>query len=128
MVLSTLQTAGLLVGILYYITTLRNAQKNRMVDLVFRRMQSSDTEYQKMTRSLEPIMTGWDTVEEFYTKYGYRTEPELTVARVEVQNKLRSWGFLLKEGAVDLDFITRVHSPWYIIRFWESFGKRLSAS
>ena len=33
MVLSTIQTVGLLVGIFYYVTTLRNAQKTRELTL-----------------------------------------------------------------------------------------------
>ena len=122
LMLDIIRTSGILVGIFYYLTILRNQQKNRMIDLVFRRMQSDGAEYQRMARMVEPQRTGWNTVEEFYQKYGYSTSPEDTIARNEIIRKLKSWGFLLKEGAVDLDFITRIHSPWYIIRIWEGFS------
>jgi len=121
MVLSTLQTVGLLVGIFYYVTILRNAQKNRMIDMVFQRMQETNPDYHKMARSIAPMMSGWDTVEEFYEKYNYEKTPELVIARTIYWNNLSSWGFLLREGAIKLDFINRLHAPWVIIRNWEKF-------
>jgi hypothetical protein len=39
MVLSTLQTAGILLVIFYYVSTLRNAKSNRMKEMVFNRMR-----------------------------------------------------------------------------------------
>jgi hypothetical protein len=66
MVLNTLQTVGLLVGIYYYIMTLRNQRKDRMIEMAFQRMQERGLEYQKMSREIEPMMQGWNTVEEYY--------------------------------------------------------------
>ena len=39
MVLSTLQTVGLLVGIVYYLTIMRNSQKNQQMQLETRQSQ-----------------------------------------------------------------------------------------
>ena len=39
MVLSTLQTAGILVGIIYYLTIMRNSQKNQQMQLETRQSQ-----------------------------------------------------------------------------------------
>jgi hypothetical protein len=47
MVLSTLQTAGLLVSIFYYITVLRNQQKNQEISL---RNQEKTLESLELTR------------------------------------------------------------------------------
>jgi len=121
MLLSTLQTVGLLIGIFYYIMTLRNAQKNRMKEMVLHRIQDRTPEYLRMARSMEPMFSGWNTVEEFFEKFNYHREPELTIARNVVFNSIDTWGFLFKEGLVGEEFIDRLHAPWYIIRMWETF-------
>ena len=48
MVLSTLQTVGLLVGIFYYVTTMRNAQKTRELTL-----ESQELSQKAQEQSLE---------------------------------------------------------------------------
>jgi len=121
MVLSTLQTAGILVGIYYYVMTLRSQRKDRMIEMVFQRMQERGLEYQKMSRDIRPMMNGWETVEEFYEKYNYLKTPDLAVKRAHIITNLGFWGFLLREGLIEVDFIIRLHLPWYIIRMWESF-------
>ena len=109
-------------GIFYYIQTLRNTQKNRMIEMVNRRNRERNSfEYQKMIRDIQPLFSGWSTPEEYYEKFSYPEYPELSIARVIVQNTLSDWGFLLREGVVGEEFMDRLYSPWHIIRFWETF-------
>ena len=61
MVLSTLQTVGLLVGISYYVLTLRNQQKNQEISL---RKQKVTHETRQLQYLLEFTK---ETVEESYT-------------------------------------------------------------
>ena len=118
-VLQILQTTGILVGIYYYITTLRNAQKNRMIEMVFRRASERNVEWNKMAREVHEMGFGWDTVDEFFEKYHYLKTPDLTAKRVAVLNNLNAWGFLLREGVIELDFICRLHTPSFIVSLWE---------
>jgi len=118
-VLQILQTTGILVGIFYYVMTLRNAQKNRMIEMVFRRASERNVEWNQMAREVHEMGYGWNTVEEFFDKYHYLKTPELTAKRVTVLNMLNAWGFLLKEGVIEVDFICRLHTPSFIINMWE---------
>ena len=123
MVLSTLQTAGLLVGIFYYITTLRNAEKNRMIDMVSRRAeQANNFDYQMMVRRVGRASLEWNTPEEYYEKYNTEITPEFSVSRAIIQNNLNHWGFLFKEGIIGEEFIDRLYHPWHVINFWETYG------
>ena len=77
LVLDVIRTLGILVGVFYYITTLRNQGKNRMIEMVFQRMQERDLEYYKIRRDIEPLMEGWATNEEYFEKYHYSKTPDL---------------------------------------------------
>jgi hypothetical protein len=90
-----------------------------MVEFVFQRVHERDPEYQKMARDVQQMGYGWNTVEEYYEKYHYLETPELTAKRNTMIGRLNAWGFLLKEGLIELDFISRLHTPSYIITMWE---------
>jgi hypothetical protein len=120
MVLSTLQTAGLLVGIFYYITTLRNAEKNRIKEMVFRRMETRTPQYFLDVYDASPPNFEYETVEDFHSKYNVATTPELMAKRASIQDKLNAWGYLLKEGLINIELIGRLHSPSFIQHWWEA--------
>ena len=67
-----------------------------------------------------PANYEWESVEEFHRKYNNTTTPELLAKRASIQDKLNSWGFLLKEGVIDIELIGRLHSPSFIQYWWES--------
>ena len=123
MLLDTVRTAGIIMGIIYYLSILRNQQKTRMLEMVSRRAhQAHSYEQQKYAREIVPMYSsGWSTPEEYYEKYGYQKTPELEIARVIMQNSLNHWGFLFREGVIDVNFIDRLYNPWHIITFWEKF-------
>ena len=58
--------------------------------------------YTSSPRNLE-----WKTVEEFHEKYNTKTTPELLAKRASIQDKLSAWGFLLREGLIDIESIVR---------------------
>lgn len=120
MVLNTLQTAGLLVGIFYYITTLRNAEKNRIKEMVFRRMQTRTPQYFLDVYSSSPANFKWESIEDYDQKYNANTTPELLAKRASIQDQLNAWGFLLKEGMINIGLIGRLHNPSFIQYWWES--------
>jgi hypothetical protein len=119
MMLSTLQTAGLLVGIFYYVTTLRNAQKNRMINLVFQRMQTRSPEYFRESLDINPSMWDWETVEEFHSKYNWKRTPNILAQRKSIEDRFTAWGMLLKEGLVSIEFVAKVFPPAFVMTWWE---------
>ena len=119
-VLSTLQTAGILVGIFYYITTLRNAQKNRTIDMVFQRTQTRTVEYFQSINELSQMEGGWNTPDEFWEKYNWKKTPELINKRANINSGLNAWGYLLREGLVDIDFVCRFNTPGWILHWWKT--------
>jgi hypothetical protein len=64
-------------------------------------------------------MKGWNTAEEFYEKYNTEKTPELMADRSYVNSGMGAWGFLLREGLVDVDFVCRFNTPSWIISWWE---------
>jgi len=122
LILDVIRTAGIIVGIIYYLAILRNQQKARMIDMVSRRAtQALSYEYQKMVRQIIPMYSGWSTPDEYYQQYNYEDTPELEIARVITMNTLNLWGFLYREGMIGVNFIDRLYSPWHIINTWETF-------
>jgi hypothetical protein len=47
---------------------------------------------------VEPAMSGWNTVEEYYQKYNADNNLEISIARVHVIHQIDGWGFLLNKS------------------------------
>jgi len=122
MVLNTLQTLGILVGIFYYVMTLRNQRKNQEISLrnqeltlkaqeqalETRRVQLFMLIYQEMssTENLrifnELIKMEWEDWDDFKRKYGSENNPENWVFRYSMWNRLNGVGLLVKAGHIDV--------------------------
>jgi hypothetical protein len=99
--------------------TLQNVQKNRTIEMVFQRTQTRTPEYFLNINELTPIMKKWDTPEEFYENYNVDKTPELMAKRSSIVSDLNAWGYLVRMGLVDIDFVCRFNTPIWIIKFWE---------
>ena len=87
MVLSTLQTAGILVGISYYLVIMRNSQRNQQIQLETRQAQLFMQVYSQWTGGIHKHwaeISGWewDDYDDYLQKYG----------DLESQNSLESVG------------------------------------
>ena len=123
LILDVIRTAGIIVGIIYYLSILRNQQKTRLLEMVSQRTdQANNYQYQKMVRELGKAKLEWNTPEEWYEKFTYGDNPEIAISKAVVQNNTNQWGFLFKEGIINIDFIERLYNPWHIINFWETYG------
>ena len=134
MVLSTIQTASLVVGIIYYLTIMRNTQKTRELalkaqeeaektrhrDLVYQRLEGYSLEYTKAFSEVASF-TDWETPEEFEEKYGIHTNPEAFSKYLFIQRRFSLAGILLKENIADADLIFQLFPPTAIIRIFEQF-------
>ena len=147
MILSTLQTLGLLVGIFYYVTTLRNAQKTRELTLknqeltlqsqeLTRKAQEQALEtrraqlfmqiYQDMYSPEHFIKTNelyameWEDWDDYDRKYGSANNPENYALRFSTWSRINGVGLLVRDGLID---VGRVHDLMRttILWQWEKF-------
>jgi len=123
MVLSTLQTAGILVGIIYYIMTLQNTRKNQQMQLETRQAQLFMQLYQQFcgkefVDQMNIIRFRWTFPTDF-------NEWLMSSETTEEVNRLFSTiyyfeglGVLLKRGLINAEFIDDLMSA-QIISIWE---------
>jgi hypothetical protein len=119
MLLSTLQTAGLMVGIYYYIMTLNNTRQNQRITLT--------------TTLLEPFMTvegnlilmdllnmEWNDLDDYKRKYDHRVNSENFAKRAAVFNRLESLGLFYRRGLLDLETL-RAGGGTIMVLLWRKF-------
>ena len=134
MVLNTIQTIALVVGIIYYLTIMRNAQKTRELTL---RSQENATE----TRQAQLFMNIYDTYsskqyqkdrermfmiweyedyDDFFRKYGPDVAPDEHAIWDMFCSHFEGIAVLVKRGLIDSEL---VYDLMYssIIFFWEKF-------
>ena len=116
MVLSTLQTAGLLVGIFYYIMTLRNQSKARKTQVYLQMVnifsQPYRTEAQRKFDDFE-----WSTAEDFIEDW---RNPEGRKAIGTLGSWYEGLGVLVKENLLDIRIVALLLTG-LVIRFWDKF-------
>jgi hypothetical protein len=108
MVLSTLQTVGILVGIFYYIMTLRNQQRNQEHSEETRKIQL----LLDINKNIEELGSGvqyneimdmkWDSYDDFISKYGYENNPEAYRKRMRMWRVMHVNGLLVRDGLIDV--------------------------
>ena len=102
MVLSTLQTVGLLVGIFYYITIMRNSQKARR----YQTLQSFLEEQSKtedMLKFVWAMNLEWDNYDDYLSKYGRKANPEAWARLWSYLIKFDDVGLMLRRGLIEIE-------------------------
>lgn len=131
-ILQSVQTVGILVGIIYYLTIMRNQQKTRELALkaqeeaeksrrrgmILLRSQIYSLEYYRAYTATVG-MDDWKTVEEFHSKYGRQANPEAFAQWLYVRSVFNTAGLLLRENTVDPDLIFQLYAPNAVIGLWE---------
>ena len=126
MVLSTLQTVGLLVGIFYYIITLRNTQKTQQLQLETRKSQH----YLQMlqTVSTEEFIKRTMTVHQLefkdyedYLAFSNNYDSDMKWQYEAYMTWLNGFGLMLKEGLIDTEVILSFGQGIQYIRVWEKW-------
>ena len=116
MVLSTLQTAGLLVGISYYILSLRNQSKARKTQLYLQMINKfSEPDYLEALGKLNDLE--WSTAEDFLEDW--RT-PEGRMTIRTLANWYEGLGVLVKENLLDMRVVALLVTG-LVIQFWDKF-------
>ncbi len=127
MVLSTLQTVGLLEGIFYNIMTLRNQQKNQEHSKETRKIQLLLGINENITEELgsgvdynDIMAMKWDNYDDFISKYGIENNPDSYSKRMTIWRRIHVNGLLVRDGLLDvraiIDYVG--DGPYYV---WKKF-------
>ncbi len=125
-VLQFLQTAGILVGIYYYIMTLRNQQKNREHSEETRKIQllldiNKDIEGSGSGVQYNEIMDmKWDSYDDFISKYGVENNPDAYRKRRRMWQIMHVTGLLVRDGLIDVRAIVEYTSGGALY-MWRKF-------
>jgi len=110
-ILQILQTAGILMGIVYYITIMRNAERTRQREQVFLRLQSFDMPY---NRAMDHVMNNWTGKGDYHS-----FDSETRVNYNFITTRYQNIGVMLREKMIDPDLLYKTFSPRAIISLWE---------
>lgn len=131
--LQIVQTVGILVGIICYITIMRNAQrtresslkaqrdaeKARQNELIYQKFQNVSLEYVRTFNEVM-LMTDWVDAEEWEEKYGRENNIEAYSKWNYVIRHYQLAGVLLKQGA-DPYIIFELYPDGAVIALWELY-------
>ena len=124
MVLSTLQTVGLLVGIYYYIMTLRNSQRNQQLQLETRQAQLFMQVYREVCtpewwiRQAETHKHDWSNYEEVEEFMGMTSNPKEYGEQSALFAFYEGLGVLVKRKLIDPSMVDDLLSG-PILGYWE---------
>ena len=125
MVLSTLQTAGILAGIAYYLITLNYTRRNQEQTLKTRKI----TIFQQTIGSLMNSSMGIKNIAilnkikpSSFQEHIELTQkhPEYLEAWLWITNSLDIAGIYLKEDVFDVGMFAK-YNPWWFLEFWERY-------
>jgi hypothetical protein len=119
MMLSTLQTIALIVGIVYYITIMRNNQRSRRTEM-FMQLYHSTYNPENMQRFWQLMALDWKDYDDFMERYGPAVNPEEAALRTQSYNFYDGLGLLVRDGTVDIDTVYRMMGRRIII-VWYKF-------
>jgi hypothetical protein len=138
-VLQLLQTAGILVGIVYYITIMRNQQKNqelalkgqeeaektRQRELIFQRFQTFDLDFTKAWADV--MFMDVSTPEQWLEAYDPKVNPETWANMSFLGNRYNNLGIMLKEKIIDPEMLFKIFNPTSIMTAWEHYKRSIMA-
>jgi hypothetical protein len=131
MMLSTLQTIALIVGIVYYLIIMRNSQRTQQIALETRQAQLLMQIYQRMSSPeyvsdwAEILNYEWDSYEDFELKYGSADHPKDFGKRASIWRSFDGIGLLVKQGLLDVENVYELLDSGVIFQWmkWESIIK-----
>ena len=134
MVLSTLQTVGLLVGITYYLIIMRNSQRNQQLQLENRQTQTfmqiwehlNSEEYHRTF--MELMYLDVEDNEEYLRKYDSHVNLEHYAKRAHIWYSYNAIGELLRMEIIDSSLIQRLLLDQQVIMMWEKWEHIIEAT
>jgi hypothetical protein len=106
-----LQTVGILVGVFYYVMTIRANQRNQQMQLETRQAQLFTQFFlgkitpEAMSDYFEVLNWEWEDYGDFEMKYGSDNNPQAAGKRLAWWQYFNMIGKLLREGLINLDLV-----------------------
>ena len=127
MILSTIQTVGLLVGIFYYIMTLQNTRKNQKITIESRQAQLymtifntiNNQEIWKLVNEIRQYT--FKNYDDFMEKYGPIKNPEAYAKLTKVWWLFTEMGALVYQGYISLEDCSLLMSTTPL-EMWSKYG------
>jgi hypothetical protein len=123
-VLQILQTAGILVGIFYYIMTLNYTRKNQEQTLETRKAMVFHNVIGQLLTNSDALKNGLiiednpiSSIEEFHELW---ENPEYKIAVTWNLMLFENLGVYIREGIVDIDMFAKFQ-PYWVLHFWEGY-------
>jgi hypothetical protein len=126
-VLSTIQTVSLVVGIIYYITTLRNNQRSQQLQLETRKAQLYMQLFLKITseefikNSLELIKFPIGDVKEFMEKYMAGPDSTLQAKLFQLFWHIDGLGYMISQGLIDPEMVYNFGGGFAQVWHWKKW-------
>jgi len=133
-VLSTLQTVALVVGIAYYLTIMRNQQKTRELALKAQEHATETRQTQIFMQIYEQLNSeetakSWAELinmkvpdyDEFLQKYDSSVNPAHYAKRAKIWYSYHAIGELLRMGIIEPDLVHRLQLSPVVIAMWENW-------
>ena len=139
-VLQFLQTVGILVGIIYYITIMRNQQSTRELALKAQEQATETRQTQIFLRLYEQInsvetQTQWAELvnmeidnEEYLMKYDSSVNPTHYAKRAHTWWLFNTMGELLQMGIIKPDLLYRLQVDPFVITMWDTWEHIIKAT
>jgi hypothetical protein len=124
MVLSTLQTLSLGVGVIYYIMTLQNTRRNQQLTLETRQAQLLMQIYQELISEAnlktwhETMSWDFEDFDDFERKY---SDSDCFAKRYSVMRMFDGVGLLLRDGLLDADRVYDLIDS-AVLQQWRKWG------
>ena len=130
LVLTALQTISIMIGIIYYILTLRTNQKNQQLALETRQAQLFMQVYNRWTDQefnenyLSIINREYRHFDEWIEKYGQKNNPKGTARARTVGQYFEGIGILVKRGLIDPALVDDMMSG-LVLTWWDKVKSRV---
>ena len=130
-ILQIIQTVSLVVGIIYYLTIMRNSQRTQQQALearrteIFVRHYGTDTE--EHIKTVMEMMRQWEWTDYADWVERYASEPDKWSKFASVIARYNGLGVLAMQDQVDLDMVYK-YTPAPIIGLWNKFGDVIKES
>jgi hypothetical protein len=123
-VLQFFQTAGILVGIIYYLTIMRNVQRSKQREMIFQRFHF-DLDFSKAWADV--MYKDVSTLEQWREVYDPVANPQSFANMTFLQNRYQLLGIMLKEKVVDSEMLFQLFNPVSIMTAWEHYREQIIA-
>ena len=124
-ILQIVQTVSLVIGIIYYLTIMRNSNRTRQTEILFQR-HKVDLDYMRSWADVM-FLQDWNTLEELNEKYPWDTHFEERTRVLYILNTYNNLGLILKEKVVDPKLVFELYSASNIITTWSKYEEFLEA-